>query len=203
MLVIVVVGTSSTAHIPDIGIVGILSFSDSTDGLDVEIVGDLEVDTPFHTVVDLIDACHRDIRERVDVIIIEVLPFGFILHRTIVAADVGLHEWGLDLIADFGTENLLVLKVGDEVVADLRRDESRTGLWSFPLVADTEGDDVTHTEVVGQTSFGTTVQEEGGWTLAIRVLWRHTVTHLSISGYLCAADTSADKRVQTTAVIFV
>ena len=58
VVVVVVIGTSGRTHIPDMGIVGVLGLGNCSDGLDVELVGDLEVDTPFHTVVFLVDTCH-------------------------------------------------------------------------------------------------------------------------------------------------
>ena len=58
VVVVIVECTAGRTHIPDFGIIGVLCLADSTDGLDVELIGDLEVDTPLNTVVNLINTCH-------------------------------------------------------------------------------------------------------------------------------------------------
>ena len=50
-------------HVAHVGIVGVLSFADGSQGLDVQPVGYLEVHAQFHAVVLLVDARERDVGE--------------------------------------------------------------------------------------------------------------------------------------------
>ena len=86
---VVRIGTLGGTHIAHVGVVGVLRLAPCANGIQVEERGQLEAQAQFHTVVFLLYACHRDIRERVDVVEIEVLPLGHMVQTAVIGIETG------------------------------------------------------------------------------------------------------------------
>ncbi len=87
---IVGVGAPCGTHVAHVGIVDVLGLAPGADGFQVEERGESEVQSQFHTIVFFLDAGHRDIGERVDVVEIEVLPFGDMVQSAVVGIQTGM-----------------------------------------------------------------------------------------------------------------
>ena len=115
----IVEGALRRTHIPNLSIVGVASLADGTDGFEAPCLGELEVQAPLNAIVLFRHASHRNIRERVDIVEIEVLPFCSILYDGAIGHDVGLKPRVLHLVANLGRVVLLCLQVHHEVVVHL------------------------------------------------------------------------------------
>ena len=83
------------------GVVHVLGFADSSDGTDAEGRVELNLDTPFQTVVGFLDACHGNVGEGSFDVVEVVLPFTNIGQVVVISADIGFQPTGLKLIAQF------------------------------------------------------------------------------------------------------
>ena len=139
----------------------------------------------------LVDARKRHVRERVGVVIVEHAVFRDILKARVVALDVGVQPACLVLIAHLGRQYLLGREVFHEVVVDLRRGERHVGRWRLPLISATEVDGVATSGVDADAGLAASVEEVSLLALAIRVVGRETVAHLSLALQRRAANASA------------
>ena len=75
-------------HVAELRVVRNLGLADCTDELNVKEACELELSAELCTVVRLVHIGHRYIDERVAVVVIEVLPVGYVSHAAVVALHV-------------------------------------------------------------------------------------------------------------------
>ena len=178
---VIVVFSITGEHVSDVGIVHVLGFADGSQGFDVEVGTDFEVQAQFYSVIFLVDAGERNVREGVLGVIIEHRVLGGIVHPVIIGVQVGVEPAVLELVANLGTEVAFVFQVFREVVVDLRGRERRAGRRSFPLVAYTQNKSASLSEVEGGSGLAAAVEEFCRSAFTIRVIYGQTVPHLSVA----------------------
>ena len=107
-------------HVGQLGVVDDLGVAYCTEQLNVEGACHLKLNACLHAIIFLLHVSKRHILERVDVVMIEVLPVGHVVQTAVVGVEVEVHPCVLILVAQFCAEHALVLEVTHKVVVDLR-----------------------------------------------------------------------------------
>ena len=88
---------------------------------------------------------------------------------------------GLQLIAEFGTENLLRFQAKRKVVVNLRCGEGHTGSGSLALPSDSERNGMSASDIIGRSELHTAINELSQFASAEGVLNGQTVAHLAFA----------------------
>ena len=154
-------------HVGQLGVVDDLGVAYCTEQLNVEGTCHLKLNACLHAIIFLLHVCKRHILERVDVVMIEVLPVGHVVQTAVVGVDVEVHPCVLILVAQLCAEHALVLEVTHEVVVDLRSHERVACLWCAVLIANAEDERVAVSHVERRAKLQTAVNKLSVLALAV------------------------------------
>ena len=178
-------------HIVHTGVAGILSLRHGTCNVDVEVAGNLEGHTQFCSIVILLQSGETHVSEAVHIIEIEVLPVGTVICVCIVTCQVEASPTAVEGITQFGTEDFLLLEIGNKVVVHLWALKCHAGTRSTGFIAYTHADGVTLAQVERAAHLESAIQEMSLSTLAVRGILGpslgrviESVEHMSVSPHL-------------------
>ena len=189
-------------HVDDGSVIHVLSLADGSQRLDAERRRYLVLETPFQSVVFFLNTRHRDISERVGIVIVELLPLSSVVYMAEITTDVGLEFRTLILQACLTREYSLVSQVQHKVVVDFRRNKCCRGRRSTELKAQTcvPSQTVFLDGIRTDTPFHAAIQELTDFALAVRsnsvaLRYSDTVLHLTVALHGNTTNATGEERL--------